>query len=133
MKLLIFDFTSYLLVSLYDYPMVSIMLPSGNFPYKHNSGNYVASVERKVTRQGSHASYVRLYTGWEGGDTTAMRARIAGCVTPATSHIPSDSSLEIIELPLRFPNTSHIACCQVRLIFLFLFKAFKFVLFDRDW
>ncbi|XP_054266430.1 uncharacterized protein LOC128988800 [Macrosteles quadrilineatus] len=79
------------------------------------TGNYVATLETKLSRQGRETVYTRVYANWdrggeEGGDQP-MRARIAGRVTPSSSQTGGDA-LEMIELPVKFNNTSTIACCQ---------------------
>lgn len=76
-------------------------------------GNYIGTLEGKVTRNGSEVSYVRIYTNWEKfkslNEGPPMRARIAGRVTPLSQN---HQGLEMIEIPLRtIPN--NIACCPV--------------------
>lgn len=48
-----------------------------------------------------------------------MRARIAGRVTPSSSQTGGDV-LEMIELPVKFPTTTAIACCQVYKLFSYI-------------
>jgi hypothetical protein len=84
-----------------------------------STGNYVATLEVKQSRQGKQCSYARIYANWDVRSVVQqpMRARIAGRVTPssAQSVLPS---LEMIELPLK-RAPSIIACCQVRKYFVF--------------
>ncbi|KAF6212978.1 hypothetical protein GE061_010691 [Apolygus lucorum] len=72
-------------------------------------------MEKKQTRQGKEVTYARVYTNWdkrpESDSEQAMRARIAGRVTPSSSQTGADI-LEMIELPVRFPNVTTMACCQ---------------------
>lgn len=80
------------------------------------TGNYIVTLESKVTRQGRETVYTRVYANWDqnvDGNPAgpAMRARIAGRVTPTSSQT-GDGCLEMIELPVKFPSTSCIACCQ---------------------
>ena len=76
-----------------------------------SKGDYVASLESKCSRDGgSNNKYVRVYVNWTTSDQSqAMRARIAGRVTPSLNR--SMNSLEMIELPLNIEPT-RIACCQ---------------------
>lgn len=78
-------------------------------------GNYIGTLEGKVTRNGSEVSYVRIYTNWEScklvNEGPPMKARIAGRVTPLSQN---QQGLEMIEIPHRtIPN--NIACCPVSL------------------
>ncbi|BES92022.1 Hermansky-Pudlak syndrome 3 [Nesidiocoris tenuis] len=79
------------------------------------TGNYVATLEKKQTRQGKEVTYARVYTNWDKRTETdldqAMRARIAGRVTPSSSQTGVDV-LEMIELPVRFPTVTALTCCQ---------------------
>uniref|UniRef100_A0A1B6LA84 BLOC-2 complex member HPS3 N-terminal domain-containing protein n=1 Tax=Graphocephala atropunctata TaxID=36148 RepID=A0A1B6LA84_9HEMI len=77
------------------------------------TGNYVVTLETKLSRQGRETVYTRVYANWDhcGGDQQPMRARIAGRVTPSSSQTGGDT-LEMIELPVKFSTTSTIACCQ---------------------
>ncbi|XP_039279049.1 Hermansky-Pudlak syndrome 3 protein homolog isoform X2 [Nilaparvata lugens] len=79
------------------------------------TGNYVATLEVKVSREGREVIYTRIYANWDQpgvlDGSQPMRARIAGRVTPSSSQTGGDS-LEMIELPVRFPTTTAIACCQ---------------------
>ncbi|XP_075238546.1 BLOC-2 complex member HPS3 isoform X2 [Lycorma delicatula] len=81
------------------------------------TGNYVATMEIKVGRENREVVYTRIYANWDqpellsSSQPAAMRARIAGRVTPSSSQTGGET-LEMIELPIRFPNTSAIACCQ---------------------
>lgn len=81
------------------------------------TGNYIVTLESKVTRQGRETVYTRVYANWdqkvddENPSGPSMRARIAGRVTPSSSQT-GDGCLEMIELPVKFPSTSCIACCQ---------------------
>lgn len=84
-------------------------------------GNYVATLETKISRQGRETVYTRVYANWDrrngfSNDQQPMRARIAGRVTPSSSQTGGDA-LEMIELPVRFSSTTTIACCQVILHF----------------
>ncbi|XP_058797325.1 BLOC-2 complex member HPS3 [Phymastichus coffea] len=73
-------------------------------------GNYVAALESKVTRDSVHTNnFVRVYVNWATQERQAMRARIAGRVTPSLNR--PQNSLEMIELPLNSKPTA-IACCQ---------------------
>uniref|UniRef100_A0A0C9RKX0 HPS3 protein n=1 Tax=Fopius arisanus TaxID=64838 RepID=A0A0C9RKX0_9HYME len=77
-----------------------------------DKGNYVATLESKNSRDGTTTNnFVRIYVNWEmsGNQNQAMRARIAGRVTPSLNR--TLNSLEMIELPLNSQPT-HIACCQ---------------------
>ncbi|XP_034947229.1 uncharacterized protein [Chelonus insularis] len=77
-----------------------------------DKGNYVATLESKTSRDGlTINNFVRVYVNWEmaGNQNQAMRARIAGRVTPSLNR--SLKSLEMIELPLNGQPTK-IACCQ---------------------
>ncbi|KAK7788466.1 hypothetical protein R5R35_014523 [Gryllus longicercus] len=80
------------------------------------TGNYVATLESKQTRQGKESVYARIYANWDASphydlSTQPMRARIAGRVTPSSAQ-SGTSGLEMIELPLkRLPNA--LACCQI--------------------
>lgn len=81
------------------------------------TGNYVVTLESKVNRQGRETVYTRVYANWDqkvndkNPSGPSMRARIAGRVTPSSSQT-GDGCLEMIELPVKFPSTSCIACCQ---------------------
>uniref|UniRef100_A0A1B6CI50 BLOC-2 complex member HPS3 N-terminal domain-containing protein n=1 Tax=Clastoptera arizonana TaxID=38151 RepID=A0A1B6CI50_9HEMI len=76
------------------------------------TGNYIATLETKVSRQGRETIYTRIYANWErNNDTQSMRARIAGRVTPSSSQTGGDV-LEMIELPVKFHTTTAMACCQ---------------------
>lgn len=75
-------------------------------------GDYVATLETKISRDGINVSnFVRIYVNWAmvEGQGQAMRARIAGRVTPSLNR--PLNSLEMIELPLSAQPTM-IACCQ---------------------
>ncbi|XP_015124474.1 uncharacterized protein LOC107046379 [Diachasma alloeum] len=77
-----------------------------------DKGNYVATLESKNSRDGATTNnFVRIYVNWEmsGNQNQAMRARIAGRVTPSLNR--TLNSLEMIELPLNSQPTQ-IACCQ---------------------
>ncbi|XP_063986922.1 uncharacterized protein LOC135167552 [Diachasmimorpha longicaudata] len=77
-----------------------------------DKGNYVATLESKNSRDGTTTNnFVRIYVNWElsGNQNQAMRARIAGRVTPSLNR--TLNSLEMIELPLNSQPTQ-IACCQ---------------------
>lgn len=76
-------------------------------------GNYVVTLEAKHGHQGKEFSYARIYANWDTTNAVqqAMRARIAGRVTPSSTQ-SGPPSLEMIELPLK-RNPSIIACCQV--------------------
>ncbi|XP_074101401.1 uncharacterized protein LOC141528987 [Cotesia typhae] len=77
-----------------------------------DKGNYVATLESKSSRDGATVNnFVRVYINWEmtGNQNQAMRARIAGRVTPSLNR--TLNSLEMIELPLNGQPTK-IACCQ---------------------
>lgn len=76
------------------------------------TGDYVATLESKISRDGSTTSnFVRVYVNWALVESQgqAMRARIAGRVTPSLNR--PMNSLEMIELPLGAQPTV-IACCQ---------------------
>lgn len=76
------------------------------------TGDYVATLESKVSRDGlTTGSFVRVYVNWALVESQghAMRARIAGRVTPSLNR--PMNSLEMIELPLNNQPTV-IACCQ---------------------
>ncbi|XP_011496672.1 PREDICTED: uncharacterized protein LOC105361260 [Ceratosolen solmsi marchali] len=73
-------------------------------------GNYVATLESKLSRDNVHSSsFVRIYVNWASQERQAMRARIAGRVTPSLNR--PQNSLEMIELPVNL-KPSVIACCQ---------------------
>lgn len=74
-------------------------------------GNYIVTLETKFSRDNVRASnFVRIYVNWDTHDQGhAMRARIAGRVTPSLNR--PLNSLEMIELPLNAQPTT-IACCQ---------------------
>ncbi|XP_066997400.2 BLOC-2 complex member HPS3 isoform X2 [Anabrus simplex] len=79
-------------------------------------GNYVATLERKVNRQGKESIFARIYANWdtscsqEPAMLQPMRARIGGRVTPSSAQ-SSTGGLEMIELPTKkVPNT--LICCQ---------------------
>lgn len=74
-------------------------------------GNYVVTLETKSSRDNVHINnFVRVYVNWEQHDHRfAMRARIAGRVTPSLNR--PMNGLEMIELPLS-SQPSAIACCQ---------------------
>ncbi|XP_046420236.1 Hermansky-Pudlak syndrome 3 protein [Neodiprion fabricii] len=77
------------------------------------TGDYVATLESKISRDGLTTSYfVRVYVNWALVESQghAMRARIAGRVTPSLNR--PMNSLEMIELPLNGQPTV-IACCQM--------------------
>lgn len=74
-------------------------------------GNYIATIEQKVSNSGTVHSFCRVYTNWwncksasnENLDdiysmtcNVTIRARIAGRVTPSTNNI---NCLEVIEIP----------------------------------
>lgn len=76
------------------------------------TGDYVATLESKVSRDGlTTSNFVRVYVNWALVESQghAMRARIAGRVTPSLNR--PMNSLEMIELPLNNQPTV-IACCQ---------------------
>lgn len=83
-------------------------------------------MEVKVGRENREVVYTRIYANWDRPELlncsqpTAMRARIAGRVTPSSSQTGGET-LEMIELPVRFPNVNAIACCQVIIFFLNMF------------
>ncbi|KAK6641856.1 hypothetical protein RUM44_013574 [Polyplax serrata] len=76
-------------------------------------GNYIASLESKVTRSGTKVSYTRVYVNWEAlkdsKDSFPMRARIAGRVTPLSQN---QKGLEMIEIPNQY-MPENISCCPV--------------------
>ncbi|XP_014236252.1 uncharacterized protein LOC106658696 [Trichogramma pretiosum] len=81
-------------------------------------GNYVVTLEQKQLspqqsqqhqRSQDCGTYVRVYVNWASQDKQAMRARIAGRVTPSLNR--PLNGLEMIELPLSAKATA-IACCQ---------------------
>lgn len=76
-----------------------------------SKGDYVAALESKCSRDGeSDNKFVRVYVNWTTSDQSqAMRARIAGRVTPSLNR--PMNSLEMIELPLNLQPVI-IACCQ---------------------
>lgn len=75
-----------------------------------SKGNYVVTLESKLSRDSVHSSnFVRVYVNWATQERQAMRARIAGRVTPSLNR--PQNSLEMIELPLNSKPTA-IACCQ---------------------
>lgn len=76
-----------------------------------DKGNYVATLEQKIDRDGLINNFVRIYVNWEicSNQNQAMRARIAGRVTPSLNR--NQNSLEMIELPLNNQPTQ-IAACQ---------------------
>lgn len=78
-----------------------------------STGSYVATIEKKVSRQDKEVVYARVYTNWETsrGEDQPMRARIAGRVTPSSSQTGGDV-LEMIELPSRFSKITAITPCQ---------------------
>lgn len=78
-----------------------------------STGNYVATVESKVSRQDQEVVYSRVYTNWETskGEDQPMRARIAGRVTPSSSQTGGDV-LEMIELPSKFAKITAITPCE---------------------
>uniref|UniRef100_A0A023EXH9 Uncharacterized protein n=1 Tax=Triatoma infestans TaxID=30076 RepID=A0A023EXH9_TRIIF len=83
-----------------------------------SAGNYVATVEcKRCGPRGSEKekdvfpSFTRVYTNWEKCDSSGMRARIAGRVTPSSSQTGGDI-MEMIELPSRFQHITAIACSQ---------------------
>ncbi|KAK9505659.1 hypothetical protein O3M35_009657 [Rhynocoris fuscipes] len=81
------------------------------------AGNYVATVECKssLPRSGDTKDvspyFTRVYTNWEFCNSSDIRARIAGRVTPSSSQTGGDL-LEMIELPNRFQQITAIACSQ---------------------
>ena len=76
--------------------------------------NYVATLESKTSRDGTNVNYfVRIYVNWalKGNQNQAMRARIAGRVTPSSNRL--SDGLEMIELPLSGQPPTRISTCQV--------------------
>lgn len=82
------------------------------------SGNYIATIEHKVTNAGNDQTFCRIYTNWPKCASTTptendenptsnnidlmsfnvtIRARIAGRVTPSTNNA---NCLEVIEIPM---------------------------------
>lgn len=76
-------------------------------------GNFIATIECKISNSGVEHSFLRVYTNWtncktassDNGTTDSIsfltcnvtiRARIAGRVTPSTNNI---NCLEVIEIP----------------------------------
>lgn len=73
-------------------------------------GNFIATIERKVSNNGVEHSFCRVYTNWTNCKNAAsdtddinlmtcnvtIRARIAGRVTPSTNNV---NCLEVIEIP----------------------------------
>lgn len=80
------------------------------------SGNYIAALESKVTRNGTKVSYTRVYINWESlkdsKDSLPMRARIAGRVTPLSQN---RKALEMVEIPNQY-MPDNISCCPVSYI-----------------
>ncbi|XP_063220161.1 BLOC-2 complex member HPS3 [Bacillus rossius redtenbacheri] len=80
------------------------------------TGNYVATLEKKQSRQGRESMYARIYANWDvisdcnKPGMQPMRARIAGRVTPSSMQ-SSVAGLEMIELPVKM-SPSVITCCQ---------------------
>jgi hypothetical protein len=73
-------------------------------------GNYVATLETKLSRDSVHSSsFVRIYVNWATQERQAMRARIAGRVTPCLNR--PQNGLEVIELPVSLIPTV-VGCCQ---------------------
>ncbi|KAF6212748.1 hypothetical protein GE061_010456 [Apolygus lucorum] len=111
MRFVITRATSMCILGLQEEAIAKNGFVDGSAPY----GNYVATMEKKQTRQGKEVTYARVYTNWdkrpESDSEQAMRARIAGRVTPSSSQTGADI-LEMIELPVRFPNVTTMACCQ---------------------
>ncbi|GAB6027558.1 Hermansky-Pudlak syndrome 3 [Chamberlinius hualienensis] len=71
-------------------------------------GKYVATLEVKTTRL-NLTTHVRLYFNWQvEASGMAMRARIAGRVTPSTQS--SVGQLEMVELPLK-QQACYVNCC----------------------
>lgn len=97
-------------------PRVTTVFPTVdlvNQMFHCNKENYIATVESKYSRDGTSVNnFVRIYVNWAigGNQNQAMRARIAGRVTPSSNRL--SNSLEMIELPLNGQPT-RIACCQV--------------------
>lgn len=81
-------------------------------------GNYIATIEQKVTNSGNDQMFCRIYTNWPKSASTTptendenpppnnidvmsfnvtIRARIAGRVTPSTNNA---NCLEVIEIPM---------------------------------
>lgn len=95
-------------------------------------GDYIATLERKHSRQNYETFYARIYANWDSvatlqqskmthsgislgvsecGMVQPMRARIAGRVTPTTNQSEL-CSLEMIELPVK-RKPDRVNCCQV--------------------
>lgn len=75
------------------------------------TGNYIATIEQKVSNAGTMHSFCRVYANWSNCKTApndseddihmmtcnvTIRARIAGRVTPSTNNM---NCLEVIEIP----------------------------------
>ncbi|XP_050520386.1 uncharacterized protein LOC126893890 [Daktulosphaira vitifoliae] len=77
------------------------------------AGNYIITLETKPKRTGQDGQYIRVYCNWEQCclGTPALRARIAGRVTPTGTQI-KDNALDMIELPLMQPKINTFKCCQ---------------------
>ncbi|XP_012282524.1 uncharacterized protein LOC105700871 [Orussus abietinus] len=77
-------------------------------------GNYVLALESKTCRGSLVGRFVRVYVNWgsKANRGRAIRARIAGRVTPSPN--PPSDSLEMIELPLDGLDAAPaaVACCQ---------------------
>ncbi|KAG1663173.1 Hermansky-Pudlak syndrome 3 protein [Nymphon striatum] len=74
------------------------------------TGNYIACLELKSSRQSIPIYYVRVYLNWWMGDKDqTMKARIAGRVTPSCQSV--EASFEMVEIPLP-QGAQGICCCQ---------------------
>ncbi|GFS75202.1 hermansky-Pudlak syndrome 3 protein homolog [Trichonephila clavipes] len=75
------------------------------------SGNYVATIENKVSWHRSLVSYVRIYfKWWIDANNQPFKVRVAGCAPVCDNSHSSSKSLEMIELPLEKPALCISAC-----------------------
>ncbi|GIX99960.1 hermansky-Pudlak syndrome 3 [Caerostris darwini] len=75
------------------------------------SGNYVATIENKISWHRSLISYVRIYfKWWIDSNNQPLKVRIAGCAPICDNSHSSIKTLEMVELPLEKPALCISSC-----------------------
>ncbi|GIY65403.1 hermansky-Pudlak syndrome 3 [Caerostris extrusa] len=75
------------------------------------AGNYVATIENKISWHRSLISYVRIYfKWWIDSNNQPLKVRIAGCAPIYDNSHSSIKTLEMVELPLEKPALCISSC-----------------------
>lgn len=97
-----------------DEPLIAFPAIEDVLSISHSiHGNYLACLEENSSK--SNRRNVRVYCNFDqqGSESSGIRARIAGKVTPVYSTSAENCCLEMLEIPIHEELVNYITCCGV--------------------